>query len=72
MEALKVRAGELDKLLPSYEFNGDALSLLEANGFSVNGVMIFSADASSSNDHYYERKSQDFLLNSSLMLYKIL
>ncbi|XWS44732.1 hypothetical protein CRYUN_Cryun15aG0072800 [Craigia yunnanensis] len=74
LEAFKLRAGQFDKdkLLPSYEINGrgiqgdsffDALSLLEENGFTVNGVMNFSADASSSNDYYYERKSQDFLLN---------
>ncbi|KAK5793269.1 chitinase 2-like [Gossypium arboreum] len=77
VEAFKIRAGQFDKekLLPSYEVNGrgiqgdaffDALSLLEDDGFGVNGVMIFSADASSSNDYYYERKSQDFLLNSTV------
>ncbi|KAK6287320.1 hypothetical protein POUND7_013499 [Theobroma cacao] len=76
LEAFELRAEQFDKdkLLPSYEVNGrgiqgdaffDALSLLEANEFTVNGVMIFSADASSSNDYYYERKSQDFLLNST-------
>ncbi|KAK8484106.1 hypothetical protein V6N11_027708 [Hibiscus sabdariffa] len=79
VEAFKLRAGQFDenKVLPSYEVNGrgiqgeaffDALRLLEANGFSVNGVMIFSADASSSDHFYYERKSQDFLLNSTLSL----
>ncbi|KAK8983007.1 hypothetical protein V6N11_054991 [Hibiscus sabdariffa] len=79
VEAFKLRAGQFDenKVLPSYEVNGrgiqgdaffDALRLLEANGFSVNGVMIFSADASSSDHFYYERKSQDFLLNSTLLL----
>ncbi|TYI06837.1 hypothetical protein ES332_A10G187200v1 [Gossypium tomentosum] len=77
VEAFKIRAGQFDKekLLPSYEVNGrgiqgdaffDALSLLEDDGFGVNGVMIFSADASSSNDYYYDRKSQDFLLNSTV------
>ncbi|XVF14899.1 hypothetical protein REPUB_Repub09cG0100300 [Reevesia pubescens] len=76
LEAFKLRGGQFDKdkLLPSYEINGrgiqgdaffDALSLLEENGFSVNGVMIFSADVASSNDFYYERRSQDFLLNST-------
>ncbi|BBG96619.1 hypothetical protein Prudu_005474 [Prunus dulcis] len=43
----------------------DALSLLEKNGFEINGVMIFSADAASTNNFYYERKSQAFLLNST-------
>lgn len=76
LEAFKLRAEQFDKdkLLPSYEVNGRgiqgdaffaALSLLEENDFVVNGVMIFSADASSKNDYYYERKSQDFLLNST-------
>ncbi|XVF61003.1 hypothetical protein PTKIN_Ptkin08bG0093200 [Pterospermum kingtungense] len=79
LEAFKLRAGQFDKdkLLPSYEVDGrgiqgdaffDALSLLEENGFTVNGVMIFSADASSSNDYYYERKSQQFLLNSTRLI----
>ncbi|KAJ9177805.1 hypothetical protein P3X46_012977 [Hevea brasiliensis] len=74
LRAFQLRAMQFnkDKLLPSYEVNGrgiqgdaffDALALLENNGFDVNGVMIFSADASSSNDYYYERKSQAFLLN---------
>ncbi|XP_031280768.1 chitinase 2-like [Pistacia vera] len=62
------------KLLPSYEVNGrgiqgdgffEALRLLEAKGFDVNGVMIFSADASMDNGYYYEKKSQAFLLNST-------
>lgn len=62
------------KLLPSYEVNGrgiqgdaffEALSLLDENGFDVNGVMIFSADASLSNDFHFETKSQQFLLNST-------
>ena len=76
LEAFRLRASQFDKdkVLPSYEVNGrgiqgdaffDALRLLEANGFDVNGVMIFSADASASNDYYYERKSQAFLLNST-------
>ncbi|KAK9291980.1 hypothetical protein L1049_019932 [Liquidambar formosana] len=76
LEAFRLRAEQFDKdkLLPSYEVNGrgiqgdaffEALKLLEANGFEVNGVMIFSADASSSNDYYYERNSQAFLLNST-------
>ncbi|EEF45157.1 chitinase 2 [Ricinus communis] len=74
LTAFKLRATQFskDKLLPSYEVKGrgiqgdtffDALGLLEENGFDVNGVMIFSADASSSNNYYYERKSQAFLLN---------
>ncbi|XP_020106428.1 chitinase 1-like [Ananas comosus] len=62
------------KLLPSYEVNGrgiqgeaffEALKLLEDKGFDVNGVMIFSADASISNSFYYERRAQGFLLNST-------
>jgi hypothetical protein len=69
---LRARQFDRDKLLPSYEVNGrgiqgdpffEALDLLKENGFEVNGVMIFSADASSSNSFYYERKSQAFLLN---------
>ncbi|KAG6736400.1 hypothetical protein POTOM_018716 [Populus tomentosa] len=77
LAAFQLRATQFDKdkLLPSYEVNGrgiqgdafsDALNLLGANiGFDVNGVMIFSADASSSNNYYYERKSQAFLTNST-------
>lgn len=76
LEAFKLRARQFDahKLLPSYEVNGrgiqgdgffEALELLEKNELEVNGVMIFSADASSSNGYYYERKSQAFLLNST-------
>ncbi|GLT72314.1 hypothetical protein SLA2020_442610 [Shorea laevis] len=76
MEAFRLRARQFDrdKLLPSYEVNGrgiqgdsffEALDLLKENGFEVNGVMIFSADASTSNNFYYERKSQAFLLNST-------
>jgi len=76
LETFRVRARQFDrdKLLPSYEVNGrgiqgdpffEALDLLKENGFEVNGVMIFSADASSSNNFYYERKSQAFLLNST-------
>ncbi|KAK1266242.1 hypothetical protein QJS04_geneDACA009019 [Acorus gramineus] len=76
VEAFRTRATqfEAEKLLPSYEVDGrgiqgdaffDALALLEKSGFSVNGVMIFSADASKSNGYYYERKSQAFLLNST-------
>ncbi|KAL5555543.1 hypothetical protein UlMin_037779 [Ulmus minor] len=78
LEAFKLRASQFDKekLLPSYEVDGrgiqgdaffDALRLLEANGFGINGIMIFSADASKSNDFYYERKSQAFLLNSTVV-----
>ncbi|VVA21930.1 PREDICTED: chitinase [Prunus dulcis] len=76
LDAYTFRAKQFgkDKLLPSYEVNGrgiqgnaffDALSLLEKNGFEINGVMIFSADAASTNNFYYERKSQAFLLNST-------
>ncbi|KAI6699813.1 hypothetical protein NL676_014137 [Syzygium grande] len=74
--AFQLRASQFDKdkLLPSYEVNGrgiqgdiffDALNLLQENGFKINGIMIFSADASLSNGFYYERKSQAFLLNST-------
>ena len=76
LEAFRLQAEQFDrdKLLPSYEIDGrgiqgdaffEALNLLKENGFEVNGVMIFSADASSSNNYYYERKSQAFLLNST-------
>ncbi|XP_058097327.1 chitinase 2-like [Magnolia sinica] len=76
LEAFKLRATQFhaDKLLPSYEVNGrgiqgeaffEALKLLEKSGFEVNGVMIFSADASVSNGFHYERESQAFLLNST-------
>ncbi|KAL5982656.1 hypothetical protein ACLOJK_016731 [Asimina triloba] len=76
LEDFELRAGQFraQKLLPSYEVNGrgiqgdaffQALNLLVQNGFEVNGVMIFSADASSSNGFYYERQSQVFLLNST-------
>ncbi|KAL3528057.1 hypothetical protein ACH5RR_012713 [Cinchona calisaya] len=76
LEAFKLRTGQFDKakVLPSYEVNGrgiqgdaffDALRLLERNGYDINGVMIFSADASAKNNYHYERKSQAFLLNST-------
>ncbi|GMN33543.1 hypothetical protein TIFTF001_004221 [Ficus carica] len=76
LQTYRLRAAQFDaaKLLPSYEVAGrgiqgdaffDALRLLEDSGFAVNGVMIFSADASMENDYYYERKSQDFLFNST-------
>ncbi|OVA16351.1 2S globulin [Macleaya cordata] len=79
LKTFTLRAEQFDKekLLPSYEIDGrgiqgdaffEALKLLENNGFDVNGVMIFSADASSSNGYYYERKSQAFLLNSTSMV----
>ncbi|CAI9108881.1 OLC1v1008582C1 [Oldenlandia corymbosa var. corymbosa] len=72
----RLRAQQFDKakVLPAYEVNGrgiqgdrffDALKLIEENGFEVNGVMIWSADASVNNQYYYERKSQAFLLNST-------
>nr|XP_043608607.1 chitinase 2-like [Erigeron canadensis] len=80
LENFQLRATEFDreKLLPSYEVDGrgiqgdaffDALRILEENGFNVNGIMIFSADASASthstSKFYYEQKSQEFLLNST-------
>ncbi|KAE8651981.1 hypothetical protein Csa_005942 [Cucumis sativus] len=76
LKRFKTRAKEFGsaKLLPSYEVNGrgiqgdaffEALSLLDENGFDINGVMIFSADASLSNDFLFETKSQQFLLNTA-------
>lgn len=76
LEVFKNRTQQFDKdkVLPSYEVNGrgiqgdaffEALTLLEDNGFDVNGAMIFSADASASNGYYYEKKTQEFLLNNS-------
>ncbi|CAL1385162.1 unnamed protein product [Linum trigynum] len=78
LSAFRVRAKQFGKrkLLPSYEVKGrgiqgdrffDALAMLERNGFGVNGVMIFSADASAAADvdFKYEKKAQAFLLNST-------
>ncbi|KAF7834156.1 chitinase 2-like [Senna tora] len=78
LEDFRLRGEQFDvnKLLPSYEVNGrgiqgDAffvtLGMLEKNGYEVNGVMIYSVDASvaAGNDYYYERKSQAFLLNAT-------
>ncbi|KAM7276589.1 hypothetical protein ACFE04_018455 [Oxalis oulophora] len=76
LQAFELRSSQFDKekLIPSYEVNGrgvqgtvffDALRLLESSGFDVNGIMIFSADASLSNNFYYEKQSQAFLLNST-------
>jgi len=76
LQAFRLRAMQFSasKLLPSYEVDGrgiqgdaffDALKLIESRGFAVNGVMIFSADASQRNGYYYEKKSQEFLLNST-------
>ncbi|PIA47687.1 hypothetical protein AQUCO_01400353v1 [Aquilegia coerulea] len=76
LEAFKLRAGQFnaEKLLPSYEIDGrgiqgdaffDALEMLEDYGFDVDGVMIFSADGAAANGYYYEKKSQEFLLNST-------
>ncbi|KAM2279402.1 hypothetical protein ACFX1S_040246 [Malus domestica] len=76
LQAFKLRAAQFgkEKLLPAYEVDGrgiqgdaffDALTLLQTNGFEINGVMIFSADASSKNNFYYERKFKAFLLNST-------
>ncbi|OMO57126.1 2S globulin [Corchorus capsularis] len=51
LRAFELRADQFDKdkLLPSYEVNGRGIQ----------------ADASASNGYYYEKKSQDFLLNST-------
>ncbi|ONK56559.1 uncharacterized protein A4U43_C10F10050 [Asparagus officinalis] len=76
LQDFRLRASQFNasKLLPSYEINGrgiqgdaffDALKLIESRGFAVNGVMIFSADASQKDNYYFERKSQQFLLNST-------
>ncbi|XP_011628633.1 chitinase 2 [Amborella trichopoda] len=76
LQAFQLRAGQFDreKLLPSYEVNGrgiqgdsffSSLELLQNNGFTVNGVMIWSGDDSKSDGYYYETKSQEFLLNST-------
>ncbi|KAK3025860.1 hypothetical protein RJ639_042289 [Escallonia herrerae] len=71
---LRVELFDKEKVLPAYEVNGrgiqgdaffDALALLEKYGFDVNGVMIFSADASASDNYYCEKRSQAFLLNST-------
>lgn len=76
LKAFVLRSEQFDKekVIPSYEVDGrgiqgdaffDALKLLESNGFHVNGVMVYSADASSEDDYIYERKIQAFLLNST-------
>ncbi|MCD7449242.1 hypothetical protein HAX54_050680 [Datura stramonium] len=76
LKAFVLRSQQFDKgkVIPSYEVDGRgiqgdaffyALRLLESNGFHVNGVMIFSADASAEDNYYYERKTQAFLLNST-------
>ncbi|WCJ31574.1 Chitinase 2 [Euphorbia peplus] len=80
LEAFKVRSMQFDKdkILPSYEVEGrgiqgdaffEALNLLKENQFDINGIMIYSADASynsPNNQYYYETRSQAFLLNSTL------
>uniref|UniRef100_A0A7N0UYY1 GH18 domain-containing protein n=1 Tax=Kalanchoe fedtschenkoi TaxID=63787 RepID=A0A7N0UYY1_KALFE len=76
LQRFRLRAREFSaaKLLPSYEIAGrgiqgdaffDALRLLQTRGFDVNGVMIWSADASASDGFYFEKRSQAFLLNST-------
>lgn len=76
LKAFRQRASQFDaaKLLPSYEVDGrgiqgdaffDALNLLKSRGFAINGVMIFSAVASQKDGFYFEKKSQEFLLNST-------
>ncbi|KAG7987142.1 hypothetical protein I3843_03G117800 [Carya illinoinensis] len=80
-QAFRLRATQFDRdeLLLSYEVNGreiqgdaffEALDLLKKNGFDVNEIMIFSANASAFNNYYYERKSQYFLLNSTIYMKK--
>ncbi|KAJ6803411.1 chitinase 2-like isoform X1 [Iris pallida] len=75
--AFRQRAAQFDaaKLLPSYEIRGrgiqgdsffDALGLLRSRGFDVEGVMIWSADSSKEDGFYFERKSQQFLLNATV------
>lgn len=76
VEAFENRTAQFDrnKVLPSYEVNGrgiqgdaffEALGLLEGKGFNINGAMIFSADASASSGFYYEKRTQQFLLNNT-------
>ncbi|KAK1407003.1 hypothetical protein QVD17_38613 [Tagetes erecta] len=80
LEDYRLRTTEFDaeKMLPSYEIDGrgiqgdlffDALRILVENGFEINGIMLYSADASaftnSTSRFYYEEKSQEFLLNST-------
>ncbi|GAA0147246.1 hypothetical protein Leryth_001999 [Lithospermum erythrorhizon] len=71
---LRAKQFQVEKVLPSYEVNGrgiqgdaffEAMRLIQRNGYNISGVMIFSADASMSNQYYYEQKIQDFLLNST-------
>ncbi|XP_042472559.1 chitinase 2-like [Zingiber officinale] len=76
-EVFELRAAQFGapaKLLPSYEVDGrgiqgeaffEAMRVIQSRGYEVNGVMIYSADASSSHGYYYERKSQEFLLNGT-------
>jgi hypothetical protein len=83
LEAFRLRAEQFDrdKLLPSYEIDGrgiqgdaffEALNLLKENGFEVNGVMIFSADASSSNNYYYEQwRLQEIFSGCSTFITKL-
>ncbi|KAI3820503.1 hypothetical protein L1987_08051 [Smallanthus sonchifolius] len=74
LEDFRLRTAEFDgeKVLPSYEIDGrgiqgdaffDALRILVENGFDINGIMLYSADASafsnSTSKFYYERKSQE-------------
>ncbi|XP_076959675.1 chitinase 2-like [Bidens hawaiensis] len=78
IEDFRLRTTQFDnvKVLPSYEIDGrgiqgdaffDALRILVENGFDINGIMLYSADASactnSTSRFYYEQKSQEFLLN---------
>ncbi|KAK9048813.1 hypothetical protein SSX86_000431 [Deinandra increscens subsp. villosa] len=81
LEDFRLRTAEFDgaKVLPSYEIDGrgiqgdsffDALRVLVENGFEINGIMLYSADASaftnSTSRFYYEKRSQEFLLNSTM------
>lgn len=77
LQDFRLRASQFSasKLLPSYEVDGrgiqgdaffEALELIKSRGLDVNGVMIFSADASQKHNFYFERKSQAFLRNSTV------
>ncbi|XP_057770115.1 chitinase 1-like [Salvia miltiorrhiza] len=76
LEAFRNRTVQFDgnKVLPAYEVDGRgiqgdeffaALGLLEQSGFEIDGAMIFSADASASGGFYYEKRTQEFLLNNA-------
>ncbi|KAD4386081.1 hypothetical protein R6Q59_009629 [Mikania micrantha] len=82
LEDFRLRTTEFagEKVLPSYEIDGrgiqgdaffDALRVLMENGFDINGIMLYSVDASAYTNltrrFYYEVKSQEFLLNFTII-----